>query len=147
MKQLSSVVDFEMAELLKEKGFNEKCRYYYDERGYCAFIESGLGYYRNEYNRSNSEWKPSLNISAPTIAETIDWIYDKHGIWILVDWMTRIKPYNSGFYSHLRGTNKPLNQDNFISINNTKSPGYEVFNSPKEAYIEAIKYVLNNLIK
>ena len=69
-----------------------------------------------------------------------------HGIWVLVDWMTRIKPYNSGFYCHLRGTNKKLNQDNFISINNTKSLGYEIFSSPTEAYEAAIEYTLNNLL-
>jgi len=75
-----------------------------------------------------------------------DWLLTNFGIWIAVDWMTRIKPYNSGFYCHLRGTLKALNQDNFIVINNTLEPGYEVFNSPTEAKIAAIEYTINNLI-
>ena len=69
-----------------------------------------------------------------------------HGIWVSVDWMTRVKPYESGYYCHLRGTTKKLNQDNFIVINDTLNPGYEVFNSPQEAYSAAFDYVLNNLI-
>ena len=83
---------------------------------------------------------------APTIADVVMWLYEKHGIWVSVDWMKRIKPYNSGFYCHLRGTNKSLNRDNFIVINDTLNPGYEVFNSPTEAYEDAIEYILNNLI-
>jgi len=133
MEQLNSVIDYQIKKLLYRKSWRYK-----------------LGVEGQKVTNSLAEQKwndGNLTYVDISIAEIIDWIYDKHGIWILVDWMTRIKPYNSGFYSHLRGTNKPLNQDNFISINNTKSPGYEVFNSPKEAYIEAIKYVLNNLIK
>lgn len=144
MEQLNSIVDFEIAKLLKEKGFdNDDCQNIY----YCDFEE---GFELDELQVSDRMLKEpeveEFDYLAPKISTVIDWIYNKHGVWILVDWMTRIKPYNSGFYSHLRGTNKPLNQDNFISINNTKSPGYEVFNSPKEAYIEAIKYVLTKMI-
>ena len=144
MEQLNSIVDFETAKLLKEKGFDDDdCQNIY----YCDFEE---GFEPDELQVSDRMLKEpevgEFDYLAPKISIVIDWIYNKHGIWILVDWMTRIKPYNSGFYSHLRGTNKPLNQDNFISINNTKSPGYEVFNSPKEAYIEAIKYVLTKII-
>lgn len=144
MEQLNSIVDFEIAKLLKEKGFdNDDCQNIY----YCDFEE---GFELDELQVSDRMLKEpeveEFDYLAPKISTVIDWIYNKHGVWILVDWMTRIKPYNSGFYSHLRGTNKPLNQDNFISINNTKSPGYEVFNSPKEAYIEAIKYVLTKII-
>ena len=144
MEQLNSIVDFETAKLLKEKGFDDDdCQNIY----YCDFEE---GFEPDELQVSDRMLKEpevgEFDYLAPKISTVIDWIYNKHGVWILVDWMTRIKPYNSGFYSHLRGTNKPLNQDNFISINNTKSPGYEVFNSPKEAYIEAIKYVLTKII-
>ena len=144
MEQLNSIVDFETAKLLKEKGFDDDdCQNIY----YCDFEE---GFEPDELQVSDRMLKEpevgEFDYLAPKISTVIDWIYNKHGVWILVDWMTRIKPYNSGFYSHLRGTNKPLNQDNFISINNTKSPGYEVFNSPKEAYLEAIKYVLTKII-
>ena len=116
---MNKPINYPLAKLCKEKGFDEPCPnlYYQPER--CK---------------------------KPTIADVVMWLYEKHGIWIAVDWMSRTKPFNSGFYCNLRGTNKPLNQDNFIPINNTKSPGYEVFNSPTEAYEAAIEYTLTKLI-
>lgn len=102
-------------------------------------------YYEGTVEELDSMDKDNQHLHSE-IMQVIMWLYEKHGIWVLVDWMSRIKPFNSGFYSHLRGTTKPLNQDNFISINNTKNPGYEVFNSPTEAYSAAIDFILNNLI-
>jgi len=134
---MNTPVDFSTAKLLKEKGFDEVCQKWYS-------VEGGL-YYQDEFD-NNRGFIPVCECEAPTIAEVVMWLYEKHGIWISLDWMTRIKPYNSGFISHLRGTNKRLNQDNFIVINDTLKPGYEVFNSPTEAYEAAIEYTLNNLI-
>ena len=136
---MNKLIKFEIAKLLKGKGF--------DKSGYLQNVWLG-----NRYEGKYPKVKeiPVFGLGAtsvlPTIAEVVMWLYEKHGIWIAVDWMTRTKPYKSGFYSNLRGTTKPLNQDNFISINNTKSPGYEVFNSPTEAYEAAIEYTLKNLI-
>jgi len=133
---MNKVVDFSIAKLLKEKGFDEQNLTIYQD-GEVLLLRSTI---------SNSQFMTSRNYTAPTIAEVIDWLYEKYSIWIVVDWMNRINPYNSGFICHLRGTNKRLNSDNFVVINNTKEPGYEVFNSPTEAYEAAIKYCLTNLI-
>lgn len=130
-------VTFEIAKLLKEKGFNDGADYWYS-------VEGSL-YHVNEFNNC-SGYIPDHSCDAPTISDVIDWIYEKHGIWILVDWMTRTKPYHSGFYSHLRGTSKRLNSDNLIVINNTEDLGYEIFHTPQEAYLAGIEYTLNNLI-
>ena len=124
---MNTPVSYKLAKLLKEKGI---------------IFETEICYSSVTKVTSVSY----TEIAAPTIAEVVMWLYEKHGIWISVDWMSRTKPYNSGFYCHLRGTNKNLNQDNFVSINNTKEPGYEVFNSPTEAYEAGIEYTLNNLI-
>jgi hypothetical protein len=85
-------------------------------------------------------------VKIPEQWQVIEWLRLNHGIWVSVDWMSRVKPYESGYYCHLRGTTKKLNQDNFIVINDTLNPGYEVFNLPQEAYLAAFDYVLNNLI-
>lgn len=143
---MNTLVSFPITKLLKEKEYKDKNMLgtvrlsepkYYDPNGIVHSIKDAF---------EEKDYKIEDCFNAPTIADVVMWLYEKHGIWILVDWMSRIKPFNSGFYSHLRGTTKPLNQDNFISINNTKMPGYEVFNSPTEAYEAAILYTLNNLI-
>ena len=134
---MTTVVNFELAKLLKEKGFEETSQKWYSTEG--------SHYYQDEFSNNRGS-VPSYCCEAPTIAEIVMWLYEKHGIWISVDWMSRTKPYNSGFYCHLRGTNKYLNQDNFIVINDTLEPGYEVFNLPTKAYEAAIEYTLKELI-
>jgi hypothetical protein len=110
----------------------------FSEKGYKHFTENTI------------EELDELSLKTSDIitefAHLCEWLRVKHGIWVSVDWMTRVKPYESGYYCHLRGTTKKLNQDNFIVINDTLNPGYEVFNSPQEAYSAAFDYVLNNLI-
>lgn len=123
---MNTKINSEIFELLKEKKFNFKLK----------------EVYHNPIN-GHTQYEEII----PTITDVVMWIYEEHNIWILVDWMTRTKPFNSGFYAYLRGTTKLLNQDNFISINNTENPGYEVFTSPKEAYEAAIEYCLKELIK
>lgn len=140
---MNKPIKHSLAKLLKEKGYNK--------HGYLQDVWLGNKYeWKGKGKNKKSVEIPVFGLGSssvlPTISDVVMWLYEKHGIWIAVDWMTRTKPYKSGFYSNLRGTTKPLNQDNFISINNTKSPGYEVFNSPTEAYEAAIEYTLKNLI-
>lgn len=150
---MNTPVSFPLAKLLKEKEFNNNTLHFYTKPNSKMFGIDEHGRYYAIKNKAKSLWiagkVAALNIEnvyqAPTIADVVMWLYEKHEIWISVDWMSRTKPYNSGFYCHLRGTNKNLNQDNFVSINNTKEPGYEVFNSPTEAYEAGIFYTLNNL--
>ena len=78
--------------------------------------------------------------------QVVEWLTINHGIWVSVDWMTRTKPAHSGYICHLRGTVKPLNDDNFIVVNDTLFPGYEVFASPQDAYSAAFDYILKELI-
>jgi len=135
---MNTPVTLEIAMLLKEKGFKHVTKLAYQDTRLVRDCR---------YNKpKNWNVESHVTCSAPTIIKVIMWLYNEHGIWIAVDWMTRTKPHNSGFYGHLRGTSKRLNQDNFIVINDTLAPGYEVFNSPTEAYIAAIEYVLKNLI-
>ena len=143
---MNTPVKFTIANLLKDKGFKQKeCPSYllvdfsqtntFKTNPENIGIGDLIGYY-----------VPNKTVNAPTITEVVMWIYEKLGIWITVDWMTRIKPYNSGFISHLRGARKRLNYDNYTVINNTKHPGYEVFDSPAEAYEAAIEYCLTMFI-
>jgi len=137
---MNTPVSFELAKLLKEKGFKPTKLFGYISKFYNPNTKTLLAFGRTGKTDLTKAYY------APTIVDVVMWLYEKHGIWVSVDWMKRIKPYNSGFYCHLRGTNKSLNRDNFIVINDTLNPGYEVFNSPTEAYEDAIEYILNNLI-
>ena len=102
-------------------------------------------YYEGTVEELDSMSKDNQHLHSEII-RVIMWLYENHGVWICVDWMSRTKPFNSGFISHLRGVNKYVNSDNFIVINNTKLKGYEVFDSPTEAYEAAIEYCVKNLI-
>lgn len=68
-------VSLEVAKMLKEKGYNEECYFYYKE------ADPAL-YHRELYNR-NSE-RDDI-ISAPTLLEAMDWL-EESGIRIEILW-------------------------------------------------------------
>ena len=110
---MNTPVKFELAKLLKEKGFPLK------NTGYA-------------YNKNGELVDPCFSIwecEAPTIAEIVMWLYEKHGIWISVDYDQEIQWYY-----------------NIVDI--SEEGGYLVdkFNSHIAAYLAAIDYTLNNLI-
>ncbi len=124
---LSAAVDFETAKLLRDKEFenttpNKLHRSYYNH----------LGEYRgdvSEYIRAKVgglDTKPFESVDAPTIGQVVDWLFEKHGIWVEV--------------------RKSYLLDKFVSV--TKNPRVELSSedSPKEAYEAAITYCLEELI-
>lgn len=70
-------------------------------------------------------------ISAPTIAEVVMWLYEKHGIWIEVSYMDDVLSF---------GFNICTLETNTVEDEQWK------FTSPTEAYSSAIEYTLKNLI-
>lgn len=135
---MNKEVNFEIAKLLKEKGFKQPCFYYYDKNGKLnePYLENGsstdtefrvdltdlIGYH-NSYS--------TQYISAPTIAEVKMWLYDNYGIWVSVqkDWHTGECLGFEGIIDFIEGL-----------------IGTKTVNSPTEAYELAIKYTLENLI-
>jgi len=121
---MNTPVKFELAKLLKEKGFDEECR---------LCVEDG-----DErplpFNCGNTIHRNSLHpyYSAPTIAEVVMWLYENHEIWIVIlpELLngTEIRYYPSVFE---QGVGEDVES---------------YFNSPTEAYESAIEYTLNNLI-
>jgi len=129
---MNKEVNFEIAKLLKEKGFDIPTRSY---RQKSAVIGSEkilpLVSVEEPYDWNNySSEVPYYSI--PTIAEVVMWLYEKYGIWISVtkDWDVG---KCLGFESII-DTN-----DGFINT--------ETYNSPTEAYEAAITYCLENLIQ
>jgi hypothetical protein len=131
-KILSKEVSYPLAKLLKEKEFDERCSHYYIN-DFQNFKHDGKLYKTGLPNNCDSENifqfvkrnnQPHL-CSVPTIGQVIDWIYEKHKIWISV--------------------NKEVEGFDFIIDNKYGLGKYQKrIDSPAEAYEEAIKNVLIN---
>lgn len=126
-------VSFEVAKLLKEKGFDISCHQKYDDEGYLSF---------NDVGYINSE-KPcdDFYALAPTQQMAMAWLREEHnkycdiGYDIDLNWFFQIielKELKEHFdYSEL----KYYYAENSIN-----------FNTYEEAVEAALKYVLENLI-
>lgn len=132
---MNTQISFEIAKLLKEKGFDKETLHFYtkprskmfgiDEhyRNYPIKNISKKLYKVGEYLVLNTE---NLYF-APTIAEVVMWLYEKHGIWISVLQHTK--------------NGKGVYFESFVN-----SMTFSGYNSPTKAYEAAIEYTLKNLI-
>ena len=126
---MNTPVSFEIAKLLKEKGFNEEVKPFYNGLKNNELIISDI------IGTSNNlpDWYP-----APTIAEVVMWLYEKHNIWIYVD------SHEFGKWCYNYKFNRPHKLSSKITENGQF--GLDDYNTPTEAYENAIKFVLENLI-
>lgn len=151
-------VNFELAKLLKEKGFDEECEYFYSKYGIFNYLkphreyehlhsysEQLVSYFDGKYDwnslsvdegmialkTSFSETDGFVNCecSAPTIADVVMWLYEKHKIWISVS--------DAGGFGYMV---QFMKTDGDSTID-----GLYEFNSPTEAYEAAIFYTLKKL--
>jgi hypothetical protein len=152
---MNTPVKFEIAKSLKEKGFDEECRYYYD----TEFKERT---WHMEYEPfKNSEIENGYNklkypmISAPTIAEVVMWLYEKHGIWIFilpqdkssVDFRVESSEFPSlPLFILIVKYEQDLSMTEVLNSSNSNSNMFLHFDEPTEAYEAAIEYCLKNLI-
>jgi hypothetical protein len=114
---MTTPVKFEIAKLLKEKGFNQKCK--------KGFFPTNHGYFPIDFTFESDLIKYPNYYLRPTMAEAVMWLYEKHGIWIGC--------------TQLKG--KKIFDCDIEGETITK-----LFNSPTEAYEAAIEYCLTNLI-
>lgn len=128
-------VSHEVANLLKDKGFNEPCVGYYSPEGRLNLLT---------YAETNSEW--FKNTSAPTQSMACDWIEETFNISIEV-WVGIIG-YRIEILNALKDPNiaassiiHDFNDDALCGDNSDGS-----WSSKELAYNEALKYVLTNLI-
>ena len=138
---MNTPVNFLLAKLLKEKGFDVPVKQGYGER---VYFESAVGA-KNFNDLSNY----SANFySAPTIAVVLMWLYDTHQIWIYtfpvepfddggeypkVVWISKVLSMNQIMFE------KYIDADNGLAVNHHASP--------QQALIAGITHVLNNSIK
>ena len=119
---MENFVSFEIAKLLKEKGFRSKSEGLYDGSGELLY-----------YTHSNNEMQ-RFRYEAPTVAVVVMWLYEKHRIWIAVNMDLVGRWYYDAY----------IIKDGLPNHNTYKK--IDRFNSPTEAYEAAIEYILNNLI-
>lgn len=120
---------YEVAKLLKEKGFNEPIRCWYD---------SAKDFHERGGEMRNSDCI-SPTIMCPTHQMAMKWLREAHGIFIL------IKPYDSYYddkyeFSIYKKQNTVIFEWELLEIENSLYEGYE------ETVEAALKYSLENLI-
>lgn len=111
---MNTPVSFLIAKLLNEKGIIFETKLYYSSETKVTSVS---------YNE----------FAAPTIADVVMWIYEKHGIWII--------SVPEGLSTTWAFSLFNINPEKGRIIFNSPS-----FDSPTEAYEAAIEYTLNNLI-
>lgn len=135
---MNTPVNFTIAKLLKEKECDIRVRHYYG-----SSVNPHIPYAKTDYeipinynNPTNSGTIKQL-ISAPTIAEVVMWLYEKHGIWIIVS--TTISKQFINKCVDMNGGKHP-SKSNYPTCVSKSIGAYH--NSPKEAYEDAIEHVL-----
>lgn len=144
---MNTPVSFPLAKLLKEKGFDVHVRNYYLQKEKGNYLHEGFedSYWGDNrivnWNKDVVGIKPFKGfLSAPTIAEVVMWLYEKHGIWIVVNPHKGEDDLGKPF---MEFDPEVWSFTNECIFHNTK---LLYFNSPTEAYEAAIEYTLNNLI-
>lgn len=123
MKQITEdYVSYEIAKLLKEKGFNEDVTTFYNSNGkfeYCSFplnhnLDIGSGF-----------------TSAPAQSLALKWLREVHHIFIQIELYSK---YDDYWFEVFQNTHRIMVEKR------------EVYNSYEEAVEAACLYVLKNLI-
>lgn len=130
---MNTPVNFELAKLLSKKGYNEPTL--------DAYVYRGIEHQDSSYKGILTKNKLICDISAPTIADVVMWLYEKHGIWITVDWsFSERKPSTEVKWSF--SISNVGNREKCVEL------GIDTVwhNSPTEAYENAIEYTLKNLM-
>jgi hypothetical protein len=123
---MDTPINFELAKLLKEKGFNIPQLYFYIDGDISWKVD-------NTRCRNQIEGE----YAAPTISEVVMWLYEKHGIWIsVIDKNTDQTEWE--FQTSKKGIGLVFSSGQYPP---------KFYNSPTEAYEAAIEYCLTNLIK
>ncbi|MBO7733174.1 MAG: hypothetical protein J6S67_11490 [Methanobrevibacter sp.] len=119
-------ISFEIAKLLKEKGFDEPCRTYYQDE---KFVDDVCTQYYQWNNKS-----PFGHISAPTHQMVNKWIRKTYNIYIDVILLDK----EDGDYGYVI---QDIITRKYINTSNNNS--YEF---PEKAFEEALKFLFKNVI-
>lgn len=120
-------VSFEVAQILKEKGFNEACEHQY------YVIDEKLG----TYNTTDRSRNPERYIDAPTHQMTMKWLRKKHNILLFL-----LPAQENGKLVYLVEVWTWNEEEGLYESTYAPMPRKE----PEQAVEAALKYSLENLI-
>lgn len=119
---MTKLVSFEIAVLLKGKGYNGRCEDW-------SYLDK---------NCIAMHYDDKTCVKRPTIGQVVMWLYKKYGIWINVGIYVGLGDLNNFQFDIQRGGTKTINSMVDLSLKS--------FTSPTESYTSAIWHTLNNLI-
>lgn len=125
---MTTIVNLKISKLLKRKGFNLYCTWSYWKG---SLTPRTPGYALEDGTTSQENYYEFDRQYAPSIADAVMWLYEKHGIWISVQ------------------PNEPYTDNDWCFIlfrDLQKCDALEGYNTPTEAYETAIEYCLTKLI-
>ncbi len=145
-------VSFEVAKLLKEKGFNGPCYKVWESHGDSQTLVGASWFVEGEtvVNRESVDaaakqyvYEYSLNNNvegylAPTLQMTIKWLREVHNYDISICLDSYVEPYDNEYYIVIR-----RRKDRFEEISPCEQTYFKTYEEACEA---AIKYCLENLI-
>jgi hypothetical protein len=120
-------VDYELAKLLKEKGFDEPCNYFFK-------YSSKVIYFGTEFKNSQIG---ELFFNAPTIRDALKWLKKKYGIYASPIEQGNSDEPPTGQYTWC------VSKDSVIYRNHTVSEKLTWADAGKEA----LKFALINVVK
>lgn len=130
-------VKFPVAKLLKEKGFDVEIDSLYSSYSDNlevidnSYLKENNVFVKNEYIESKNWNATKKYTSAPLQSEVVDWLLEKHGIWVFVG----REPETGIFYPNIDVNKGDKYFDKFGN-----------FKTPQKAYEAAFKYILTKLI-
>lgn len=134
-------VSFETAKLLKEKGFNEKCHYFYEiYRKKWKLYHDLDDYYPNGISNSEHDNNGNNAISAPPLAMAMKWLREENRCIIVPNptWFTAEGGCKKWSFS--------IWADDNLEVDGEDPKTSTDYDSYEEACEEAIRYCLENLI-
>jgi len=129
-------VSFEIAKLLKEKGFDCHCEVWYSEYTSQFGGEKYTSIEFDDHNRFEENYK--FICSAPTLQMATKWLRKVHNLHIMVDCI--------GAENYMPTIQFTYNSKDIVIKSKTSKIGGNGFDSHEQAVDAAIKYCLENLI-
>lgn len=85
---------------------------------------------------------PDFKSSYPTIADVITWLYEKHGIWVEVNYLPNVEKF--AFIAKPLNFKKPKEFASYREYHNATKQFFstEKYETPTEAYEAGIKHAL-----
>ena len=143
---MTTLISFNLAKLLKEQEFDKYCNSGYTETGDKYLHQGGQELVCNgqSYYEGRSYIGGKFYCAAPTIAEVIMWLYEKHNIWIEIS-LTDNSRHLYFDYTITTSNNRDYNDEEcFDSAKRIYDK--DKHGSPTKAYEAAIEYCLTKLI-